>query len=113
MKSLKILHGRILLKLEMESVKQTAGGLIYDTAFEKRNYSFGHVYQIDDETSKKHDLKVGDRVVFEKDRAETLTFKSKDTATFIDIALIFIHPDDIMAKVSEERTVMDYLQKNS
>lgn len=107
--NVKLLHGRILLKLETNSVKRTKVGLIYDTAFEKKNYSFGHVYQIDEETSKKYDLKLGDRVVFEKDRTETLTFKSKDTSTFIDVVLILIHPDDIMSVVPEERTVMDYI----
>lgn len=110
MTNLKPLHGKIILKLETASVKRTNSGIIFDTAFENKSYSFGHVYKVDEETTKRHGLKVGDRVVFEKDRAETTTYKSKETASMIDVVLVFIHPDDILAIVPEEKTVMDYLQ---
>ena len=81
MTKLKPLHGKIIVKLELASVRQSKSGIIYDEVFKQKNYSFGHVYQIDDDISKTYGLKVGDRVVFEKDRTETVTYKSKETAS--------------------------------
>lgn len=109
MTKMKPLHGKIIVKLELASVRQSKAGIIYDEVFRQKSYAFGHVYQIDDDISKKHGLRLGDRIVFEKDRVETVTYNSKETASIIDVVLVFIHPNDVLATVDEERTVMDFL----
>ena len=47
--------------------------------------------------------------IIEDGNINDITLQKKETASIIDVVLVFIHPNDIMAKVDEERTVMDFL----
>ena len=105
------INGRVFLKLENESVRRTVSGIVYDLGLREKSddTAFGRVYIINEEESVKHGLKVGDRVVFEKDRCDQIVYKAKVSGAYIDVILISIYADDIMCIVPEEKSVMDYI----
>lgn len=106
---IKPINNYVFIKLEIDSVKRTMSGIVYDSAFQVKNYAFGHIYIIDNELSDKWGVKVGDRVVFEKDRCEQIAFKSKVNLSFIDVVLVVIRVEDILSVVPGEKTVLDYI----
>lgn len=106
---IKPINGNIFLKLDVNPIEKTKSGIVYDTTFRKTTISYGYVHTITDEQSKKYNIRIGDRVAFQKDRCEQITFKSKRDLRLIDYVLIVIHPKDVLGIINQNRSVLDML----
>lgn len=108
------LKSKIIIKLENRAIIRTKSGLVYDTTLSNKtpDYHYGHIYSIHPLDEQKYMLHIGDRVLFLRDYAETISFKSKEQNNFIPLILMSCRIDGILATCTdEEYTVLDYLSK--